>query len=95
MGGGTNTWQAVEAAWRADGPFDRVLVFTDMQDNPSRGDKVIPKDVPVYVWDLRGYRQADIKTGTNRHLFGGLTDQSFKMISLLEDMNGATWPWES
>lgn len=92
VGYGTNTWPSVLKAWNTDGPFDRILVFTDMQDHPSQVS--LPADVPIYVWDLRGYRNADIKTGTNRHLLGGLSDQSFKMISLLEDLNSATWPWE-
>jgi len=93
VGYGTNTWQSVEKAWQTDGPFDRVLVFTDMQSNPSRVS--LPADVPIYVWDLRGYRTADIKTGANRHLLAGLSDQSFKMISLLEDLSSANWPWET
>ena len=30
----------------------------------------------------------------NRHTFGGLTDQAFRMIPLLEAGRNAAWPWE-
>lgn len=35
VGYGTNSWPSVVAAWNEYGPFDRIIVFTDMQDNPA------------------------------------------------------------
>lgn len=94
VGYGTNTWPSVEKAWKKYGPFDRVLVFTDMQDHPSRS-RGLPANVPVFVWDLAGYRAANIETGTNRYLLGGLSDQSFKTVQMLESFKPGSWPWES
>lgn len=57
-GHGTNTWQSISGSWNRSGPFDRVYIFTDGQDHPSKGDYFIPRTVPVYSWDLGGYSRA-------------------------------------
>lgn len=91
VGHGTNTWPSVVKA-RQGGQFDRVVVFTDMQDHWS--DRYAPTDVPVYVWDLAGYGRANISTQRPGHyLMGGFSDQSFKLIALLEAGRDADWPW--
>lgn len=95
VGHGTSTWPCAHEIWDKHGPFDRVLIFTDMQDHPGRNATFIPANVPVYVWDLGGYGKANIEVGSNRYVLGGLSDQSFKMVKLLEDFKPGVWPWES
>jgi TROVE domain len=59
---------------------------------PTRIDDLIPQSVPVYVWNIGGYKHGVLPSGSgNRHLFGGLTDASFKMISILEAGRDARW----
>ena len=94
LGGGTETWPSTKVAWDHSGPFDRVIIFTDMQDHPTRGNDFIPKNVPVYVWDLAGYQVSNIETGSNRYLLSGMNDQMFKVMSLLENYKEDKWPWE-
>jgi TROVE domain len=61
---------------------------------PTRIDDLIPQSVPVYLWNIGGYRHGALPSGNGgRHLFGGLTDASFRMISLLEAGRDAAWPW--
>lgn len=92
VGHGTNTWPSVQRAYRG---HDRVVVFTDGQDHPSRvGANVLPTSVAVYVWDLAGYSTTNIQVGGNRHLMGGLSDKSFGLIKMLERGHDARWPWE-
>ncbi|WP_433088077.1 hypothetical protein ACQP1P_19335 [Dactylosporangium sp. CA-052675] len=45
---------------------------------------VVPQEVPVYTWNLAGYRVAHAPAGPNRHAFGGLSDAAFGMIPLAE-----------
>jgi hypothetical protein len=59
-------------------------------------DDLVPKDVPVYMWNMAGYKAgATPSGGANRHTFGGLTDAAFRMIPLLESGRAARWPWEN
>lgn len=94
--GGTNTTQAVRSHY--DG-HDRVLIVTDEQAHlSSSGDPTeqVPAEVPLYTWNLAGYRAGHGPSGTaNRHVFGGLTDQAFRMVPLLEQGRDGSWPWES
>lgn len=53
---------------------------------------IVPVHVPVYTWNLCGYEYGHA-TGQNWHTFGGLTDQAFGMIPLLERGRGADWPF--
>jgi TROVE domain len=95
-GHSTNTWPCVEQVYRQVGPFDRILIFTDLQHHPSHaGARNIPAHVPIYVWDLGGYKPSGMELGSGRYLLGGLSDQSFKLISMLENFKAGTWPWES
>ncbi|MDI9885371.1 TROVE domain-containing protein [Streptomyces sp. HNM0645] len=92
--GGTDTTEAVRRHYRK---HDRVLIVTDEQAAYSRhGDPTaqVPDRVPVYTWNLAGYRAGHGPSGTgNRHTFGGLTDAAFRMVPLLEAGRDAAWPW--
>jgi len=55
----------------------------------------VPANVPVYTWNLAGYKHAHGPSGQgNRHTFGGLTDTAFRMVSLLEAGRDTAWPWQ-
>lgn len=94
--GGTDTTSAVRAHYRGQ---DRVLIVTDEQYAFSHhGDPTgqIPAHVPVYTWNLAGYRVGHGPSGTaNRHTFGGLSDAAFRMVPLLEAATDADWPWSA
>ncbi|MFC5908662.1 TROVE domain-containing protein [Streptacidiphilus monticola] len=92
--GGTNTTQAVQQHYKG---HDRVLIVTDEQAAYSHlgtpADQV-PAHVPLYTWNLAGYRPGHGPSGSaNRHTFGGLTDHAFRMVALLEAGRNATWPF--
>jgi hypothetical protein len=89
---------------------NRLVIVTDEQTRPgwlpsnchgygglpeTQIDDLIPKHVPVYMWNMAGYKSGAMKSGgQNRHTLGGLTDHAFRLIPLLEaGVNGA-WPWE-
>lgn len=89
---------------------DRVVIVTDEQTRPgwlpsnmqeyggsgeTLIDDLIPVSVPVYLWNMAGYKPGAMATGTNRHLLGGLTDRAFGMIPLLESGRKGMWPWET
>ncbi|MCX4605527.1 TROVE domain-containing protein [Streptomyces anulatus] len=106
--GGTDIPTAVKKHWFA---HDRIIIVTDEQTRPgwlpsnmwghggmreTNIDDLVPKDVPVYMWNMAGYKAGAMPTGIgNRHAMGGLTDQAFRTIPLLESGRDATWPWES
>jgi len=56
-------------------------------------DALVPAHVPVYTWNLGGYAYGHA-TGPNWYTFGGLTDQGFEMIPLIEGGRDSKWPWE-
>jgi len=57
------------------------------------GDEV-PRSVPVYGFNLGGYRATVLDAGHgNRHEFGGLNDATFTMLQLLEQRTSAGWPF--
>ncbi|WP_034091178.1 TROVE domain-containing protein [Streptacidiphilus albus] len=93
--GGTDTTGAVREHYRG---HDRVLIVTDEQYAPSRHGAPtaqVPEHVPVYTWNLAGYRPGHGPSGgRNRHTFGGLTDAAFRLVPLLEAGADAVWPWE-
>ncbi|MEU5181270.1 TROVE domain-containing protein [Streptomyces longwoodensis] len=94
--GGTDTTGAVRRHYRR---HDRVLIVTDEQYAHSpHGEPTeqVPADVPVYTWNLAGYRPGHGPSGQgNRHTFGGLSDAAFRMVPLLEAAHDARWPWET
>jgi len=53
----------------------------------------VPVTVPVYTWNLAGYRYGHGPSGVgHRHTFGGLTDAGFAVIALLESGRTGSWP---
>ncbi|MGP4052669.1 TROVE domain-containing protein [Streptomyces sp. 2A115] len=92
--GGTDTTEAVRRHYKK---HDRVLIVTDEQATYSHyGDPTeqVPAHVPVYTWNLAGYRAGHGPSGKgNRHVFGGLSDAAFRMVPLLESARDADWPW--
>jgi TROVE domain-containing protein len=101
VGHGTRMADAVRATYRG---HDRVMVFTDMQTFPDRSDwaghvgdvsAAVPGHVPVYGFNLVGYRHSAMPAGHgNRHELGGLTDATFSLIPNIEAGLASRWPWE-
>jgi hypothetical protein len=97
--GGTNTAAAV-GAWYRDYVHDRVVIVSDEQAWGGRRGQdptaAVSPRVPVYTWNLAGYRYGHGPSGSgsgNRHVFGGLSDAAFGMIPLLEAGRNADWPF--
>ena len=93
--GGTQTAEAVRRHYRG---HDRVVIVTDEQAafdwRGSDPTAQVPQPVPVYTWNLAGYRFGHGPSGTGtRHTFGGLTDSGFAMIPLLEAGRNGQWPF--
>jgi hypothetical protein len=93
VGHGTQIEDSVRATYRGQ---DRVVIISDMQTmNGAYGRGVsaaVPVHVPIYGFNLGGYKHAAYATGSsNRHEFGGLTDATFRMIPLLEAGRNAEW----
>lgn len=96
--GGTSTAAAVKQFFRG---HDRVVIITDEQYGGygyygSGGDPsdVVPANVPLYTWNLEGYRAGGKSGSLKRHTFGGLTDKAFVQIPLIEAGQTGRWPWE-
>jgi hypothetical protein len=104
--GGTDIPSAVRAHLRPD--HTRVVIVTDEQTQPGylpsnmhRGhggmpptliDELIPRHVPLYMWNFGGYKNGSAPSGSgNRHTLGGLTDNAFRLIPLLEAGRDAHW----
>lgn len=94
LGGGTDTAAALRQEFKG---HDRVVIVTDEQASHDGREvtEAIPASTPMYTWNLAGYQAGHAPSGrSNRHTFGGLTDQAFRMVPLLEAGRDATWPWE-
>ncbi len=92
FGGGTNTAQSLKAHFAR---HDRVVVLTDEQANYGNVDGSVPATVPLITFNLAGYRHGHAPSGTGtRVTVGGLSDQAFRMIPLLESGRNGTWPWQ-
>jgi hypothetical protein len=87
---GTDTAGAVR---RHYAKHDRVVVLTDEQANRGGVFDAVPATVSTYTWNLAGYKLGYAAGAPNRHTFGGLTDQAFRMIPLIEAGRNAAWPW--
>ncbi|MGI5237811.1 TROVE domain-containing protein [Dactylosporangium sp. CA-139066] len=91
--GGTQTEHAVRTHYAA---HDRVVILTDEQAHYHRQADVtvsVPSSIPVYTWNLAGYRTAHAPASRHRHTFGGLSDGAFAMIPLIESGEDARWPF--
>lgn len=90
LNGGTDTAAAVRKHFAG---HDRMVILTDEQHNDGDVGQALPDTVPLYTWNLAGYPQAHAADRANRYTFGGLTDQGFAMIRLLESSRNANWPF--
>lgn len=90
-GGGTYINRAISATFE---DHDRIVVLTDGQ-TFDRYDSTAQIKVPVFEFNLAGYKTTAIPSGSdNRYVFGGgLTDNAFRMIPLLEAGKNADWPF--
>jgi len=93
LGSGTMTEQAIREHYAG---HDRVVVLTDEQAHwHGSGDvaAAVPAQVPVYTWNLAGYRAGHTPIVGNRFTFGGLSDAAFGMIPLIEAGSHERWPF--
>jgi hypothetical protein len=98
VGHGTDMWGALRRTYRN---HERVFIISDMQtvtDRYATGaqglDAIVPRTVPVYGFNLNGYKPAAYASGgPNRHEFGGLNDATLRAIPLLEAGTDAGWPF--
>jgi hypothetical protein len=92
VGHGTRIASAIRQTFRA---HDRVFVISDMQTfADGEVTAALPREVPLYGFNLGGYRRTAFDAGTvNRFEFGGLTDATFRMIPLIEAGRRASWPF--
>lgn len=104
--GGTHTVAALDR-WFSG--HDRVVIITDEQVGesyclphgyyycrctPPDPGSILPKWTPLFTWNLAGYRYGHAEGGKpGRYVFGGLTDQAWGLIPLLERGANADWPW--
>jgi len=88
--GGTYTTTAVRAHYAG---HDRVVIVTDEQACDGDPGSAIPPTVPLYTWNLAGYRHGHGPGSHGRYTFGGLVDSSFGTIPLLEARQDGRWPW--
>ncbi|MGW4488558.1 TROVE domain-containing protein [Amycolatopsis sp. NPDC004368] len=91
LGGGTDTAGAIRKHLRG---HDRVVILTDEQATYGDVGRAVPVDTPLYTWNLAGCTRGHAPSGgRHRHPFGGLTDQVFRMVPLLEAGQNADWPF--
>lgn len=76
---------------------DRIVIVTDGENNGRRyssfDDAGVPRTVPIYEWNIGGYKYSQTPGRANRHTFGGLTDHAFRLIPLLEAGRNGDWPF--
>lgn len=97
VGHGTRIADSIRATYRR---HDRVFVISDMQTFAGYGGErvtdSVPRAVPLYGFNLGGYRPAAFDAGQpNRIEFGGVTDATWRMVPLIEAGRDAVWPWAS
>jgi len=91
VGHGTNMAGSIRATFQG---HDRVFLISDMQTRDSGTSSAVPVTVPLYGFNLGGYRHGAYAAGfSNRHEFGGLTDATFKIIPILEAGQNGTLPF--
>lgn len=93
VGYGTNLTAAIQGSY-VPGKYDRMVVISDMQ-VMAYGSSLIPTDIPSYFFDLAGYKAAAVQTRGRVYELGGLTDHTFKLITMLEAGESGKWPWEA
>lgn len=96
--GGTSTANAIIHAHKDGERYDCIVILTDEQHGDVSVDYVLDKFapcVPVFTWNLGGYKAAHTSSRYNRWTFGGLSDKGFELIPLLEACSKQSWPWET
>lgn len=92
VGHGTAIWPSVRQQY--DG-HDRVVIFTDMKDNSGHRSSSDFSHIPfIHFFDLAGLGQGvpDGKGENGRFMWGGLSDQTFKLMALQEQASTG-WPF--
>jgi hypothetical protein len=97
VGWGTNIEGSLRQTYQG---HDRVIIFSDGQGVTGKSAQgvggAVPTNVPVYLFNIQGYSASPMPTGeAARFDLGGLSDQTFKLIPLLEQGRGNVWPWEA
>ncbi|MFF4125125.1 TROVE domain-containing protein [Microbispora rosea] len=95
VGHGTQIADALRRSWKG---HDRAVILSDMQTMTGHYANgvttAVPSHVPLYGFNLVGYKAAAMPTGSgNRHEFGGFSDACFRLIPLLEAGRHAGWPF--
>ena len=93
LNAGTETEAAIRGRYQR---HDRVVILTDEQafHHPENDvAEAVPPSVPVYTWNLAGYRLGHTPINGRRYTFGGLSDAAFAMIPLIEAGETETWPF--
>lgn len=92
--GGTATHAAITQHYRN---HDRVVVLTDEQANYHNSYNVfsvVPANRMCLTFNLAGYRVGHAESGSAyRVTIGGLTDQAFKLMPILEQRAAGQWPF--
>jgi hypothetical protein len=91
---------------QANGRYDRANLRKDTTTTSNRyygtaaqearpvtgSAKAIPTQVPIFGFNLAGYATTQVG-GANEYELGGLTDNTFKLIPLLEARGRGEWPF--
>lgn len=93
--GGTATAAAVREHYHN---HDRVVVLTDEQADAGWGNRgvfdPVPQNKMCLTFNLAGYRVGHAESGSGtRVTIGGLTDQAFKLMPILEQRAAGQWPF--
>lgn len=95
FGGGTATLGAVQQYW--DNSFDRIVVLTDEMANFHQSHSVfapVPANKMPITFNLAGYAVGHAESGSaHRVTIGGLSDQAFKLLPVLERRAAGEWPF--
>lgn len=91
VGHGTDIARAVRDNYSG---HDRVIIVSDMQTMSGNITVHVPTHIPMYGFNIGGYRPAPAPWGTtNRIELGGMTDATFRFIPLIEAGRNASWPF--
>ncbi|MCK2240174.1 MULTISPECIES: TROVE domain-containing protein [unclassified Crossiella] len=91
LGQGTDTVGALRTHFRG---HDRVVLLTDEQHGQGDVHTAVPARVPLYTWNLAGYATGHTPVSQpGRHTFGGLSDRSFDLLTLVERGERGDWPF--
>lgn len=87
--GATHTMQMLVHLYSGQ---DRVVIITDEQAHDA-GHYELSRIPLIYTFNVAGYRPGHLPSGTKgRYTFGGLTDQSFAVIPMIEGYQRGVWP---